>query len=653
VLLDEEDIDLVYEPGDTITISGSIDDVDNTEDTVSLSVSGPGTSDDDDTTHDDGEFEFEYEIENDAEDGIYTVEIEYDGDTAITYFMIDEETDDVRLILDDELYSQGGTVEISGEVDPAAGENEVEITIQDPEGNDDLSTDIELDGDEYSDEVDLDDDAVHGKYAVTAIYDDEEGYAIFEVEEDSGGSGSGDITATVTDTTVAPGDEVEITGNIDEGDIEGGAEVILRVEDPEDDLITELNDSVEPDSDTGDFDFSFELDEDADTGVYTVILSYEELDDKELTFTVSTSTGGGSSGGGSGSGSSSGLTARLSKTSALAGEAITVTGVVPRINSDELVNIVVLKPNGAFVGVSVFPEPTSDKTYSGILRLPSTLEEDEDYTVVVGYDNKEVRLNFDVTGKATGSTGAITVKTDKTSYSTGSTVVINGQIADDIFVEGQQVALQVYNPENAAYRFDPIEPEDDGSYSYELTIGGRLAISGEWDVKVTYNKQSAETTFDLTGGPAASPTYDLKVEDQTFAIKYESDGTINSMYVRPAEKKLVVAIDADADGSLTITLPREVIDAVQGGTDTKYIVTTFDTETGDETQIDITESLTNAQERTIVIDYDEGTDLIEIQGTNVVPEFGVLSALLLAIAIFSIIAVTTKFSNKFSAFRQW
>jgi predicted secreted protein with PEFG-CTERM motif len=113
-----------------------------------------------------------------------------------------------------------------------------------------------------------------------------------------------------------------------------------------------------------------------------------------------------------------------------------------------------------------------------------------------------------------------------------------------------------------------------------------------------------------------------------------------------------VSIQDDSEGTLTITLPRQVIDAANAGADVRYIVTTIDTETGQEAQIDITESVTNAEERTIVIDYDEGTDLIEIQGTNVVPEFGVLSAIILAIAVLSIIVVTTRL-NKFSAFRQW
>jgi hypothetical protein len=125
------------------------------------------------------------------------------------------------------------------------------------------------------------------------------------------------------------------------------------------------------------------------------------------------------------------------------------------------------------------------------------------------------------------------------------------------------------------------------------------------------------------------------------------------MYVRPAEKKLVVAIEGDQDGTLTLVLPRDVIDAVQSGSDIKYIVTTLDTDTGLESEIDITESLTTGEARTIVIDYEAGTDLIEIQGTSIVPEFGMLSGVILAVAVFGVIAATIKFSNRFSAFRNW
>jgi predicted secreted protein with PEFG-CTERM motif len=652
------DIDDEYDPGQSIEISGVISDLDEDVTEVTIFVTEPdGTDDDFDVDLDDEEFSLDYDVGND--DGIYTVEVQYDTDSAFNYFLVDDDDDDVEVETDASAYEQGDTIQITGTVtDPELGEEDVEIILMDPHGDsviDEETAEIDGDGD-FDYEYDLDDEAETGRYALKIVYNGEEGgWLTLEVEEGSGSSSGGDITASITDATVAPGDEVEITGQIDEGDIEGGAEVILVVEDPDGDEIAAFEDSVEPDSDTGDFDFTFELDDDADTGTYTVILSYEQLDDRELTFTVSTSSGGGSSGGsgGSGSGSDSGLTAKLSKTSLLAGETLTVSGVVPRIVTDEDgVSITITTPAGNFVAAK-FPEPASDESYTASFVLPSTLAEDEDYRVVVYYDDKEVELEFDVTGKATGSVGALTVKTDKTSYSVGSTVTISGQISDEIFVEGQQIALQVFNPDDAPYRFDPIVPEDDGSYSYPMPVGGPLGVTGEWQVKVTYGTQTSETTFDLTGGVPSTPKYDLRVDDDTFTIEYESDGPVNSMYVRPAEKKLVVSIDGEDDGQLTITLPREVIDAVQSGSDVQYVVSTLDTQTGEQRMIDITEGVSNAAERTITIDYEAGTDLIEIQGTSIVPEFGPLSAIVLAVAVFSIIAITARFSNRLSAFKQW
>jgi predicted secreted protein with PEFG-CTERM motif len=665
-LASHSDIELVEvsdtnpDPGDNITISGFIDGADEDEDVdITISEPGGGSAGNADTQVDaDEEFSEEFEIPDPADDGIYEIEVEFGSeDSTFAYFLIDEEDDEAPTESDTDVYEPGDTVEITGEIeDPDPGVDEVTIRVLDPEG-DDLGDDIEHDNGDFSLDVELDDSAHAGVYAIMVEYDgDEVGWAIFEVEDGSGGGGgSGEIAATITDATLAPGDEVEITGSIDEDDVEVGEEVFLVVEDPDGDELNISNDSVDPDS-NGDFDFTFELDDDAELGTYDVTLSYMDFDDETLTFTVSTSSSGGSGGSGGSAGSSGsdgGLTAKLSKSSYLAGEELVVSGVVPSISSEEDGVSITISTPANFPIATRFPEPESSRSYSASVFLPQSLEEDEDYRVVVNYDDREVELSFDITGKATGGTGGpITVKTDKTSYSVGSTVVISGEVSDALLVDGQQITLQVFNPADAAYRFDPVTPEDDGTFSYSMPVGGPLGVSGEWEVKVTYGGQVAETTFDLTGGVTAPPTYQLKFEDQTFPIEYTSDGTVSSMYLRPAEKKLIISIQDDSEGKLTVTLPRQVIDAVDAGADIKYIVTTIDTQTGEEEQIDITESVTNAEERTIVIDYDAGTDLIEIQGTNVVPEFGVLSAIVLAIAVLSIVVVTARY-NKFSAFRQW
>jgi predicted secreted protein with PEFG-CTERM motif len=67
--------------------------------------------------------------------------------------------------------------------------------------------------------------------------------------------------------------------------------------------------------------------------------------------------------------------------------------------------------------------------------------------------------------------------------------------------------------------------------------------------------------------------------------------------------------------------------------------------------VEVEESENTDDARTLVIDYDAGTARIEIQGTQVVPEFGTVAAIVMAIAIVGIIAATSR-HGKFSMFRQ-
>jgi predicted secreted protein with PEFG-CTERM motif len=45
---------------------------------------------------------------------------------------------------------------------------------------------------------------------------------------------------------------------------------------------------------------------------------------------------------------------------------------------------------------------------------------------------------------------------------------------------------------------------------------------------------------------------------------------------------------------------------------------------------------------TIHVEYDAGSERIEIVGSHVVPEFGTIAMIILAVAIVSIIAITAK-----------
>jgi len=91
---------------------------------------------------------------------------------------------------------------------------------------------------------------------------------------------------------------------------------------------------------------------------------------------------------------------------------------------------------------------------------------------------------------------------------------------------------------------------------------------------------------------------------------------------------LVHLFGADDDGELKITLNSDIITPFDDGS---YFVLVD----GEETEF---EQMGN----TLHIEYSAGAEKIEIVGSHVVPEFGTIAMIVLAVAIVSIIVITTK-----------
>jgi predicted secreted protein with PEFG-CTERM motif len=641
----DHDIDEPYGQSDDVVISGAIDQVEDDEDHTTIRIKSPTgttiktlTS----TLDDDGNFDDSYAISSTAIDGVYTVEVDYNNEKVYSFFIVDEDSDTIFVETDDTLYSGGGEVTISGQVDDVVdGEEDVQITIIDPTNDKILDEEPvtlgegSLANDKFEFAFDDYDSDEHGRYAVIVSYDneDQQGFTLFEVEDPDAG-GSDNISADMSDDTYAPGDTVSLSGNIDTK--HSGTNLEIVVKDPSNHIVSAYGDDNVAVATNGDFDYDFDLADDADEGKYTVTLTYGS-DDLKLDFTVDADAG---------SSTTSKLTVKLNKASFLAGESITVTGTVPKIVNDEDVNVLAYDKDSVFTGSASYVTPTSAKTYTATLKLKSDLKVQDGYQVRVNYNGEEVRASFSITGQ----TDVLTIKTDKPKYDIGSTVKITGQVASGSVVSGMKVLLQVFNPDDAAYRIDPVDVASDGSFSYLMTVGGDLGIPGTYEVKATYNGKQVKTTFDLGSSATA---YNLKAGSKTYTIQYGiSSGSIKSMFVQTNDNKLVVAVDATEDGQLTLVLPREVIDAIQEGKDIPFVVATTDLEAGAGGNANIDESSTNGNTRTVVIDYKKGTDLIEISGTSVVPEFGAISAIVLAIAIVGIIMATARFGNRFNFMRQ-
>ncbi len=236
----------------------------------------------------------------------------------------------------------------------------------------------------------------------------------------------------------------------------------------------------------------------------------------------------------------------------------------------------------------------------------------------------------------------IVVTTDKESYGDGDTIVISGEVRE--LLSGYPITLQVIAANGNIVTIEQLDVGADKTFSISITGGGPLWRStGDYTVKVLYGTESRtdETTFQF-GGPGGGTTPGpsgptVKVDRTDFVLSYEiTGGSVLSVTPDDDANSLIIAIETTSDGVLTITLPRELIDSLDAdGVEDEFFVLID----GEEVEFDETSTSTD---RTLTISFPDGAEEIEIIGSFVIPEFGTIAALILAIAIISIIAVSAK-----------
>ncbi len=235
----------------------------------------------------------------------------------------------------------------------------------------------------------------------------------------------------------------------------------------------------------------------------------------------------------------------------------------------------------------------------------------------------------------------IVISTDKSSYSDGETIIVSGEVSE--LLSGYAVTLQVIAPNGNLVTVQQLDVGAEKMFSTELTAGGTLwKASGTYTIKVLYgtSARTAEATFDFGGstgigpGPGPSgPSIDVEGYNVGYSI---TGGSILSITADVDANSLIIEISTTSDGELTIILPRALIDAVlENGDDDEFFVLV------DAEEVDFDETKTDTH-RTLTIAFFDGSEEIEIIGTSVIPEFGAIAALILAVAIISIIVVSAK-----------
>ena len=228
----------------------------------------------------------------------------------------------------------------------------------------------------------------------------------------------------------------------------------------------------------------------------------------------------------------------------------------------------------------------------------------------------------------------VSIWTDKEVYRHNDMIIVEGQVAN--LASGYPVTLTVVSPLNSVVTVDQLEINSDGTFRTTLNTAGALwKYDGTYTIKVQYGENKNDKTFvELSGGVAHKPTTpessekcgDSSISADGNCISYNiTGGVVTGASINTNDNSVIVRISANDDGVLTLSPSTAVLDGA--------FMVLVDDEEWDDVEFDGNK---------VTVMFPAGTEKIEVIGTFVIPEFGTIAVMILAVAIISIIAVSAK-----------
>jgi len=239
----------------------------------------------------------------------------------------------------------------------------------------------------------------------------------------------------------------------------------------------------------------------------------------------------------------------------------------------------------------------------------------------------------------------ITIETDKNVYDHTDTITITGTVSP-VDQNEVPVTIMLVNQYTSIVEINQLVVNSDGSWSGQIVLNPENRLQSEdgiYEIRAQYGSTKITTSVELTNaieasetgtpvtgttvtGPSGESIYKLGVG------QIEYDMTCNAtpgFFANADDDSIVIYLNPTDDGIITITLHEELIKPFEDGT---FVVIVDNQEMQDFTQVG----------NTLTIPCIAGTEKIEIHGSWAIPEFGVIAAMILAVAIVSIIVITAK-----------
>ena len=238
------------------------------------------------------------------------------------------------------------------------------------------------------------------------------------------------------------------------------------------------------------------------------------------------------------------------------------------------------------------------------------------------------------------NTAPIQVWTDAGIYDHESQITVEGTVAN--IRSGADVGLVVIGPPpfNNIIQIAQVPVSSEGTFTATFsTAGNPWKYDGTYTIKASYGtgEVSDRAQVQLTGGIIGGPTVTCAPNEFAASgqcIPYSISGaTVTGARLNVGTTSMIIDINTSSDGTITLDIPRNVLDT-DASADPLFVLV-------DGEEVESEETVTSSK-RTVTIMFPDGAEEIEIIGTFVIPEFGTIAALILAVAIISIIAVTAR-----------
>jgi len=240
---------------------------------------------------------------------------------------------------------------------------------------------------------------------------------------------------------------------------------------------------------------------------------------------------------------------------------------------------------------------------------------------------------------AFSQTSLIKVQVSDSSFEEGQTIVISGEVTT--IIADTPVVIQIFYKENLI-EIAQLQVAQDGSFTLTVSAQGpQWQLEGEYIIRASYGEGNiAEANFNFYKKlPEPSIIFEVQKPGDigTFDVEYViRGGTVKDVIVDEKFLELIVLIETETSGTITLDLPRSAIDAkTNDGNDDSWIVLIDGMETNYEEEI-------QTESRIITINFEEGDSDIEIIGTFVIPEFGTFTYLVLSASIIPIFIISSR-----------